>query len=81
MKNMIEDMNKDIVIQLPNILSKILTKVIKYCKYQVNKQKWGKDKLLTLKDKIKACDTNFVKVDQETLFEVIFIRNGTMVWI
>lgn len=33
---MIEDMGKDVVILLFNVLSKILVKVIEYCKYYVD---------------------------------------------
>merc|ERR1719498_1361510 len=59
-KNMIEDTGTEAPIPLPNVSSKILAKVIEYCKYH---------------DDAKAWDTEFVKVDQGTLFELILAAN------
>mmetsp|Transcript_2861 Transcript_2861/g.4544 ORF Transcript_2861/g.4544 Transcript_2861/m.4544 type:complete len:158 (-) Transcript_2861:890-1363(-) len=69
-KNMIEDTGTDAAIPLPNVSSKILAKVIEYCKYHV-----GAKKSETSEDETKAFDTEFVKVDQATLFELILAAN------
>ncbi|KAH8965990.1 hypothetical protein BDL97_04G145400 [Sphagnum fallax] len=70
-KNMIEDTGMDHPIPLPNVSSKILAKVIEYCKYHVDNQKASHDKPATPEDEIKAWDLDFVKVDQATLFDLI----------
>jgi len=75
MKNMIEDTGIDNPIPLPNVTSKILAKVIEYCKYHVENQKTSEDKPATPEDEIKAWDAEFVKVDQATLFELILAAN------
>lgn len=62
-KNMIEDIGKDVVILLFNVLSKIFVKVIEYCKYYVDNQKMIEDKFVVLEDDIKVWDVDFVKVD------------------
>lgn len=75
-KNMIEDTGKDAVIPLPNVSSKILAKVIEYCKYHVDNQKGATDdKPAASEDDIKAWDADFVKVDQATLFDLILAAN------
>jgi S-phase kinase-associated protein 1 len=73
-KNMIEDTGMDHPIPLPNVSSKILAKVIEYCKYHVDNQKASDDKPATPEDEIKAWDLDFVKVDQATLFDLILVR-------
>lgn len=72
-KNMIEDTGIDAPIPLPNVSSKILAKVIEYCKYHVDNQKTSEDKPATPEDEIKAWDADFVKVDQATLFDLILV--------
>jgi S-phase kinase-associated protein 1 len=74
-KNMIEDTGMDHPIPLPNVSSKILAKVIEYCKYHVDNQKSTDDKPATPEDEIKAWDQDFVKVDQATLFDLILAAN------
>ncbi|CAM6049350.1 unnamed protein product [Sphagnum compactum] len=74
-KNMIEDTGMDLPIPLPNVSSKILAKVIEYCKYHVDNQKSTDDKPATPEDEIKAWDQDFVKVDQATLFDLILAAN------
>jgi S-phase kinase-associated protein 1 len=60
---------------LPNVSSKILAKVIEYCKYHVDADKTGEDGATAVKEEdAKAWDTEFVKVDQGTLFELILVR-------
>jgi S-phase kinase-associated protein 1 len=74
-KNMIEDTGIDAPIPLPNVSSKILAKVIEYCKYHVDNQKASEDKPATPEDEIKVWDADFVKVDQATLFDLILAAN------
>jgi S-phase kinase-associated protein 1 len=69
-KNMIEDTGTESTIPLPNVSSKILAKVIEYCKYHVSAKKSE-----TSEDETKTFDTEFVKVDQATLFELILAAN------
>jgi S-phase kinase-associated protein 1 len=62
-------------VPLPNVSSKILAKVIEYCKYHVDADAAGADGAPAVKEEdAKAWDTDFVKVDQGTLFELILVR-------
>ncbi|KAK6922563.1 SKP1 component, dimerization [Dillenia turbinata] len=73
-KHMIEDDCADSGIPLPNVTSKILSKVIEYCKKHVeNKEKSGEER--ASEEDLKAWDAEFVKVDQATLFELILAAN------
>ena len=58
--------------------SKILAKVIEYCKYHVDAEKKADDKPSKTEEEIKTWDTDFVKVDQSTLFELILVLNLTI---
>lgn len=69
-KHMIEDDCADSGIPLPNVTSKILAKVIEYCKKHVDAVS-GDEK--PTEDDLKAWDTEFVKVDQATLFDLILV--------
>ncbi|CAA2960031.1 SKP1-like protein 1A isoform X2 [Olea europaea var. sylvestris] len=80
-KHMIEADCADTSIPLPNVTSKILAKVIEYCKRHVEavaaKPAEG---VLVAADKmtdeeLKAFDADFVKVDQGTLFDLILAAN------
>lgn len=53
---------------------KILAKVIEYCKFHVEANKKVDDKPAKSEDDIKQWDTEFVKVDQATLFDLILVR-------
>ncbi len=64
-KHVIEDDCADNAIPLPNVTSKILAKVIEYCKKHVESSS-SEDR--TNEDDLKNWDANFVKVDQGTLF-------------
>ena len=55
---------------LPNVSSKILAKVIEYCKYHVAAKKENESE-----QKVKQFNSAFVKVDQATLFEIILAAN------
>ncbi|CAL1388605.1 unnamed protein product [Linum trigynum] len=74
-KHMIEDDCADNEIPLPNVTSKILAKVIEYCRKHVESDA-EKDKLATSYDEsLKTWDADFVKVDQNTLFDLILAAN------
>ncbi|KAG4964134.1 hypothetical protein JHK86_041002 [Glycine max] len=70
-KLMIEDNCADSGIPLPNVTSKILAKVIDYCKKHVEAN-CADEK--PSEDELKAWDADFVKVDQATLFDLILIQ-------
>ncbi|KAH8510515.1 hypothetical protein H0E87_008171 [Populus deltoides] len=77
-KHMIEDDCADNEIPLPNVTSKILAKVIEYCKKHVEAVS-DKEKNVTgvteKDESLKSWDTEFVKVDQNTLFDLILAAN------
>mmetsp|Transcript_7052 Transcript_7052/g.30930 ORF Transcript_7052/g.30930 Transcript_7052/m.30930 type:complete len:154 (+) Transcript_7052:100-561(+) len=70
-KNMIEDTGTEAPIPLPNVSSKILQKVIEYCKHHSEKKEGEGNK----EEEDKTFDAEFVKVDQATLFELILAAN------
>ena len=72
-KHMIEDDCADNGIPLPNVTSKILAKVIEYCKKHVETPK-SDDRSSTIDEELKSWDADFVKVDQATLFDLILVR-------
>jgi hypothetical protein len=73
-KHMIEDDCAENDIPLPNVTSKILAKVIEYCKKHVEADA-DKDATITGKDEfMKSWDAEFVKVDKNTLFDLILVR-------
>ncbi|MCL7025269.1 hypothetical protein MKW94_004667 [Papaver nudicaule] len=71
-KHMIEDDCADNGIPLPNFTSKILAKVIEFCKKHIESPK-GDDR--STDDELKSWDAEFVKVDQATLFDLILAAN------
>ncbi|KAK9070870.1 hypothetical protein SSX86_009438 [Deinandra increscens subsp. villosa] len=71
-KHMIEDDCADTSIPLPNVTSKILSKVIEYCKKHVETSKTDEK---ASEDDLKSFDAEFVKVDQGTLFDLILAAN------
>lgn len=72
-KHTIEDDCADNGIPLPNVTSKILSKVIEYCKKHVEAPK-ADDRTASLDDDLKNWDAEFVRVDQATLFDLILVR-------
>ncbi|KAI0500917.1 hypothetical protein KFK09_019135 [Dendrobium nobile] len=78
-RHMIEDGCADSGIPLPNVNSKILSKVIEYCKKHVESAAkaaaagGGDEK--TAEEDLKGWDSDFVKVDQATLFDLILAAN------
>ncbi|KAF5455740.1 hypothetical protein F2P56_025286 [Juglans regia] len=73
-KHMIEDDCADNGIPLPNVTSKILSKVIEYCKKHVEVPK-AEDRAASLDEALKTWDAEFVSVDQATLFDLILAAN------
>lgn len=74
-KNMIEDTGTEETIPLPNVSGRILAKVIEYCKFHVEARGNVDDKPCKNEDEIKGWDSDFVKVDQATLFDLILAAN------
>jgi len=69
-KNMVEDTGLDAPVPLPMVDSKILIKVIEYCKYHHR----AEAEALPEDDK-SVWDKDFVRVDDETLFNLILAAN------
>ncbi|XP_058106666.1 SKP1-like protein 1A [Magnolia sinica] len=74
-KHMIDDDCTDNGIPLPNVTSKILSKVIEYCKKHVEVAASKNPDFRSNEDDVKAWDADFVKVDQATLFDLILAAN------
>ncbi|KAL3838726.1 hypothetical protein ACJIZ3_023317 [Penstemon smallii] len=70
-KHMIEDDCVDNTIPLPNVPSKIMGRVIEYCKRHATKTE---DKKIE-DDLNKAFDDEFMKIDLSTLFDLILAAN------
>jgi len=69
-KNMVEDTGLDTPVPLPMVDSKILIKVIEYCKYHHRAEQESLPE-----DEKNVWDKDFVKVDDETLFNLILAAN------
>ena len=69
-KNMVEDTGLDTPVPLPMVDSKILIKVIEYCKYHHKAEQESLPE-----DEKNTWDKDFVKVDDETLFNLILAAN------
>ncbi|RRT83643.1 hypothetical protein BHE74_00042764 [Ensete ventricosum] len=77
-KHMIEDDCADNGIPLPNVTSKILAKVVEYCKKHVDaaaRSSSSDDAPSVTEVDLKTWDADFVKVDQATLFDLILVRS------
>ncbi|XP_074275679.1 SKP1-like protein 1A [Silene latifolia] len=81
-KHMIEDDCADNAIPLPNVTAKILAKVIEYCKKHVEDgdNKNSSDTYTpsitnSSNDELNKWDTEFMKVDHDTLFDLILAAN------
>ncbi|KAK4378289.1 hypothetical protein RND71_000151 [Anisodus tanguticus] len=77
-KHMIEDDCANTSIPLPNVTSKILAKVIEYCKRHVDAAAAAKTDDKVSEDDLKTFDADFVKVDQGTLFDLILVWFGIL---
>ncbi|AES77879.1 putative S-phase kinase-associated protein [Medicago truncatula] len=71
-KHMIEDDCTDNGIPVPNVTGQILAKVIEYCKKHVDAASSDEK---PSEDDLKNWDAEFVKVDQDTLFDLILAAN------
>ncbi|KAJ7953162.1 SKP1-like protein [Quillaja saponaria] len=71
-RNIVEEDWIDNGIPLPNVTSKILAKVIEYCKKHVENS--SAEERISEED-LKAWDADFVKIDQATLFDLILAAN------
>ncbi|KAI3994395.1 hypothetical protein MKX01_012652 [Papaver californicum] len=69
---MIEDDCADNAIPLPNVTSKILSKIIEYGKKH---RESGGECTSTVDEELEMWDKEFVNVDQETLFSLIMAAN------
>ncbi|CAL1405247.1 unnamed protein product [Linum trigynum] len=74
-KHMIEDDCADNGIPLPNVTAKILAMVIEYCKKHQGSPDGATANAAGADDGLKTWDADFVKVDQETLFDLILAAN------
>eukprot|EP00253_Pinus_taeda_P035292 PITA_35292 len=74
-KYMIEDTGTANAIPLPNIFSEILSKVIAYCKYQVDAQNPAHEKSAISEKDIMIWDEELVKGYEDTLFDLIVAAN------
>ncbi|THU71236.1 hypothetical protein C4D60_Mb08t33440 [Musa balbisiana] len=71
-RHMIEDDCFENGVPLPNVTSRILAKVIEYCRKHVDVASNSSDDASKVPDEeLKAWDADFVKVDQATLFDLI----------
>ncbi|KAI4305640.1 hypothetical protein L6164_028996 [Bauhinia variegata] len=68
-KNLTEDVSGEENIPLPNVSGPILAKVIEYMKKHIEGKKEEDE------GRLRAWDTEFVKVDQQTLFDLIMAAN------
>ncbi|KAL3539092.1 hypothetical protein ACH5RR_002458 [Cinchona calisaya] len=71
---MIQDKDGYISIPLSNVTSRILAMVIEYCKKHVEAPK-SSDVDKSSDEDLKTFDADFVKVDRETLFDLILAAN------
>ncbi|WVZ60405.1 hypothetical protein U9M48_010432 [Paspalum notatum var. saurae] len=79
LRHMIEDDCAENGILLPNVTSNILTKVIEYCNKHIHDAKPAADTFnasaFGAGEDLKNWDSEFVKVDQATLFDLILAAN------
>lgn len=65
-------------VPLPNVKSLILSKVIEYCKYHVEAQEKDEDdKPKKGEEEVKGWDQEYIKVDLNTLYELILVGSNT----
>ncbi|CAL9040224.1 SKP1-like protein 1A [Musa acuminata AAA Group] len=75
-RHMIEDDCFENGVPLPNVTSRILAKVIEYCRKHVDAASNSSGDASKVPDEeLKAWDADFVKVDQATLFDLILAAN------
>ncbi|KAL9999252.1 putative S-phase kinase-associated protein [Helianthus debilis subsp. tardiflorus] len=70
-KHMIEDDCANTTIPLPNVTGKIMSMVVEYCKKHA--QSTNTKGKTVVDDDLKTFDSEFVNVDQDTLFDLILV--------
>uniref|UniRef100_A0A061S912 SKP1-like protein n=2 Tax=Tetraselmis sp. GSL018 TaxID=582737 RepID=A0A061S912_9CHLO len=78
-KNMIEDTGASTPVPVPNVNSKVLSKIIEYCNYHVEQErKAGNADEQTksqLETESKRWDKDYINVDQAVLYDLILAAN------
>ncbi|KDD74923.1 Skp1 family protein, partial [Helicosporidium sp. ATCC 50920] len=74
-QNTIEETGTDDPIPLPNVSSKILAKVIEYCKYHDKVGRNASGQPTVPDEEVREWDHEFTNVDQSDLFEIILAAN------
>jgi len=78
-KNMIEDTGASAPVPVPNVNSKVLSKIIEYCNYHVEQDRKAKDAddhaKRQLDDESQKWDKDYINVDQAVLYELILAAN------
>lgn len=81
-KNMMEDLNDEDTgetcdqVPIHNVRGTILSKVIEYCRFHVEAEKKDEnEKAAKSEDDIKQWDTEYMKIDQNVLYELILAAN------
>jgi len=78
-KNMIEDTGASAPVPVPNVNSKVLSKIIEYCSYHVDQERKAKDAddhaKRQLDDESSKWDKDYINVDQAVLYELILAAN------
>jgi S-phase kinase-associated protein 1 len=74
--NMLEDLgSSDLPVPLHNVSSKILTKVLDYCKYHTDNPTVESTDDNKVSVELSPWDKHFCEMDQESLFELILAAN------
>lgn len=75
-KNLLADTSDDSMVPLMNVRGSILSKVITYCKYQVEARETDdQGRVRKTADEIKRFKKDFVDVEKSVLFELILAAN------
>lgn len=78
-KNMIEDTGASAPVPVPNVNSKVLSKIIEYCSYHVDQERRSKDAddhvRRQIEDETSKWDKDYICVDQAVLYELILAAN------
>ncbi len=74
-KNLLEDTGDAAVVPLPNVRGAVLSKVNEYCKFHVDATATTDGKKAVSEEDVAGWDKDYVKVDKETLFDLILAAN------
>lgn len=65
-------------VPIHNVRGTILSKVIEYCRFHVEAEKKDEnEKAAKSEDDIKQWDTEYMKIDQNVLYELILVRRSS----